>query len=272
MGLPRFSVAGLLGLVGLFAVGLTCLLNASSPLAGVPFSASLLVLALTPLGLVYRRDGRRAFWLGIALGGWSYAVLGLGPWFSDSVRPRLVTTRLLVWAYPIVIHEARQASQARRVRSYVIKAPIHGADIVIEALTQGPVDVLVQEEGKDRSSPLVEDVEVTGGGASGGKRGVDAKLDQVTIRVDPGQLARLEQARAGKAQFVIRRHVAKVVGPFAGLWSSPPVQADDFERVGHVFCGIACALAGGSVGRYFHSTRDLPSPRGPGLVDASLAD
>ena len=269
MILYRLSIARLLGVVGLFALGLFCLLNASTPLVGVVFSVFLFALSVAPIAVVYRRGERRAFWLGAAICGWFYTILSFGPWFSDSIAPMLITTKMLKWAHPVMIPEAYRFPRVQPRLGFPINNPIHGEDVDAETIRQGALDVLVQEVGKDRPSPLVENVEVAGSIGRG------VKISQVTIMVDSSQIARLEQVGAGNAKFVIRRHVAGMVSSLATLWSSPLVQVNDFERVGHVLCGIACALVGGWVGRYFYFTRDLSSPsvsaeRGTSLNDLTV--
>ena len=253
MEMPRSSVAGMLVAVGFVAAGLTCLLHASSPLTSAVLSAALCILALAPIGVAYRRGERRAFWLGVTLVGWSYALLAFGPGFSESFRPHLVSTRVLKWAHPLVIGEARQVPQDRPWRTFGIDSPAHGVEIEAETVHQAPLDVLAQGAGEGLPSPLVEDLEVVGSGGSG------ASISQVTLKVYPEQLAKLQQAKAGGARFVIRRHLTPVAGPLAGLWSSPPVRVDDFVRVGHVLCGIVCAAFGGWASRYAYLTNG-PDP------------
>ena len=64
---------------------------------------------------------------------------------------------------------------------------------------------------------------------------------------NPAQLAKLERPLRW-VELVLGRHAA---GPFALLQASPPVSGQEFERVGHAFCGIVCALLGGALGRHF---------------------
>src|SRR4051812_47288383 len=102
------SIVGHIALVALFAVGLACLLNASSSWAGLASSALLVTLAVAPLVATYRRGLRRAFWLGLSICGTAYLILSSAPGFSGEVAPRLLTSRLLEWAYPLAIPEGRR--------------------------------------------------------------------------------------------------------------------------------------------------------------------
>jgi hypothetical protein len=64
---------------------------------------TLAVLSFAILGVVYRREAQRAFWLGFALLGWGYMTLASSFWRDrNAVRPHLPTTSVLEWLYPYV--------------------------------------------------------------------------------------------------------------------------------------------------------------------------
>ncbi|HWE37419.1 MAG TPA: hypothetical protein VG406_12695 [Isosphaeraceae bacterium] len=92
MRLPRFSIAGLMGLVVVVAVGVAALRFASELWAGVLLLSTVGVLGAAILGIIHRRDGKRAWWQGFALFGWGYLALALGPWASEAIAPHLPTT------------------------------------------------------------------------------------------------------------------------------------------------------------------------------------
>ena len=48
------------------------------------------------------------------------------------------------------------------------------------------------------------------------------------------------------------------LGPLAVALSSPPVQDNDFLRLGHSLCGLLCAWIGCMVSRYVYATSDPP--------------
>src|SRR5262245_46171736 len=99
MSRPRISLAGLMALVLFVAVGIAALRNSSEMWAGVMLLATLGMLASSILGIVYRTDGRRAWWLGFALFGWGYFALAYLP----GVRPKLPTTGLLAYTHTKLI-------------------------------------------------------------------------------------------------------------------------------------------------------------------------
>ncbi len=89
----RFSIAGLMGVVLLAAVGLAALRNSSETWAGVMLLLTCGVLALAIVGVICRAESERAWWLGFALFGWGYLALVFWSWNNDG-SPRLPTT---VW-------------------------------------------------------------------------------------------------------------------------------------------------------------------------------
>jgi hypothetical protein len=90
----HFSIAGLMGIVVVAAIGLAALRNASETWAGVMLLLTCGVLALAVVGVFCRAEGERAWWLGFALFGWGYLALALGFWREDR-SPRLPTLVLL---------------------------------------------------------------------------------------------------------------------------------------------------------------------------------
>ena len=249
MKFPRFSIASLLVTVAICAIGMACLMFASTPWAGMLLSVTLAALTLALLGVFYRRGERRAFWAGFALCGWIYMTMSFGPWFKDYVRPRLVTSHLLEWAYPQLIPTDRRArSPSANQISTLAPVELEG-DLTLQNLNQSPIDVWVRSEGQGAPSLLVEGVPNRGGSGS--------TTLMVHILADPTQLAKLEQAksraRAGSLTFILRPHSP---GLFVRLSSSPPVPTWQFDEVGHSLCGLLCAWIGSLAARYFFATRD----------------
>ncbi len=99
---PRFSIAALMGIVVVCAVGIAALRYASELWENILFTLTLGLLAFALLGAIYRRGPRRAFWVGFALIGWGYLLLGFGPWCAEQVRPHLITTWLVDRLYPSI--------------------------------------------------------------------------------------------------------------------------------------------------------------------------
>jgi hypothetical protein len=97
---PRLSIAGLLALVVLSALGIAALSRPSDLWASVLFTISSALLVFGVLASFRCVARPRAFWQGFSLFGWAYAILAFGPWFSTELRPMLLTTRVLDEAYP----------------------------------------------------------------------------------------------------------------------------------------------------------------------------
>jgi hypothetical protein len=247
MKFARFSIASLLSTVAIFAVGLACLMFASTPWAGAVLSVTLGILTLALLGVGYRRGERRAFWVGFALCGWAYMALSSGPWFTDYIRPRLVTTSLLDWLYPLLIPSARQPNARNAKLASTITPVEFEGDLTFDDLGKSPVDVWVRGEDKGSPTLLAEGV-VFGGGSNG-------RPAQVHIVADAAQFAKpeLAKARLGSRTFILRPHPS---GLFDPLWASPPVSPKQFENVGHSLFGLLCAWLGSVAARYLFATRD----------------
>ena len=93
MGRFRISIATMMGVVLLVAVGFAALGNPSPILASTAFALVVLtLLAGTTVALV----GREPFWVGFAVFGWGWLVLSFGPWSQETPVPRPVMTPL--WA------------------------------------------------------------------------------------------------------------------------------------------------------------------------------
>jgi hypothetical protein len=93
----RVSIAGLMVAIGVVAVAIAALRNASEVWTGVLLSVTLVVLACSAFGVAYRRGAARAGWFGFAVFGWGYLALTLGPW--DRFQSSLPTSRALVYAH-----------------------------------------------------------------------------------------------------------------------------------------------------------------------------
>ncbi len=90
----RFSIAGLIGVVCLAAIGLAAIRASSAPWAGALTSITYFSLIASFLGIVFRRGSRRVFWIGFALLGWSYIALNYSTWGALVVRHYLLAPNL----------------------------------------------------------------------------------------------------------------------------------------------------------------------------------
>ena len=100
----RPTVAGLMGLVLLFGFGFAALRRPTALWASGLFAAALFSMAIAFLRGIATEGRDRAGWLGFAIFGWSYLLLGFAPGYppEGSIEPDLprpLTNRLLV--YPL---------------------------------------------------------------------------------------------------------------------------------------------------------------------------
>ncbi len=81
----RFSVGGLLGFVGLLAVGLAALVNATAVWVGVVFTLTVGILLAGVLGWILRGRSGGA-WVGLVVFGWGFFLLGQMPGLEAHAR------------------------------------------------------------------------------------------------------------------------------------------------------------------------------------------
>jgi hypothetical protein len=98
----RFSIAGLLALVGLAALGSAAIRVASLGWSGGLFSLTILAMLTSLLGIAYQRERQRVFWVGFAVFGWTHLVLAHAPWFEGRIGPLLLGSKLFRELFPIV--------------------------------------------------------------------------------------------------------------------------------------------------------------------------
>jgi len=93
----RFSIAGALGIIGLFGIGFAALATPSAFWMNTVFTLNLAVLVAALIGWLFRRDpARRAFWAGVLIAGGSYLFLSRTTWLGNQgFGEPLATTMLL---------------------------------------------------------------------------------------------------------------------------------------------------------------------------------
>src|SRR4051794_39617553 len=102
--LVRFTVRRMMAGVLAVAAGWTCLMLASDVLAGVVLLVTFMGLAVSVLGVVYRRGEARASWLGFILLGWGYLGLASGYGLGRGTdQPELVTATALERLRPYLL-------------------------------------------------------------------------------------------------------------------------------------------------------------------------
>ncbi len=96
----RFSIAGLMGIVLIAAVGTALYRAPMSFRAGPIFLATIAALSLAVVAAIERRGARRAWCLGFAVFGWGH--LALAVLARPLPGPSLATSQLLVKLRPIL--------------------------------------------------------------------------------------------------------------------------------------------------------------------------
>ena len=95
----RFSIAGLMGVVLITAIGLAALRSPSHTWAGVLLLATLAALCIAVIGAFCRTGAERGGWIGFAVFGWAYLGAAFDPY---EFWPKLPTQSLLEWLAPRV--------------------------------------------------------------------------------------------------------------------------------------------------------------------------
>src|SRR5262245_47175994 len=92
---PRISIARLMVVVGVIAVGFAALRTPSQLWASGIYSLALAAFTIAVLAIAYRRGEKRAFWVGFLFCGGVSMVLAFGPWIAEQDGYPLVTTGIL---------------------------------------------------------------------------------------------------------------------------------------------------------------------------------
>jgi hypothetical protein len=95
----RFSIAGLMGLVVLAAIGSAGLANPMGPWTGILGLCTRALLCLAVVGAICRAGAERVWWLGFASFGWIYLGLPTSGFYPSQ---RLPTVALVDWLGPFM--------------------------------------------------------------------------------------------------------------------------------------------------------------------------
>jgi hypothetical protein len=96
----RLSIRSVLFLIAIFGVGFAALKHPTNWWSGGLLLGDLCLFVFAAMAIAYRQGSRRAFWLGFALFGWAYLVIGFAPGLRVATRPYLLSTRALERAWP----------------------------------------------------------------------------------------------------------------------------------------------------------------------------
>ena len=230
---PRLSIASLTGIVALIGLSLSSVLYASSPWAWFAVLAYYLALGVAPLGIAYRREHGRAFYLGFTFWIWSYLIGTSVPLESG---PHVLVPRLLSWAYPRMIIEKRQAQQM--------------TEVVF------PMSALAGGQAFD---DLGEEVEIRVSGDPTVYMGIrPTKNQNLSAFVKQTQSSLLAQAINEGKGIIVSRHQPGPPPP-------TPVDENSFYDVGNAVLGLLAGVVGGLVGRWLYASqeRERPEEHGP---------
>jgi hypothetical protein len=90
----RFTIGGLIVVVVVAAIGLAAIRSGSAAWAGAMLSITFFAMICSFLGIALGRAGRRVYWSGFALLGWSYLLLVYVPWFNHNIGVYLLAPNL----------------------------------------------------------------------------------------------------------------------------------------------------------------------------------
>lgn len=90
----RITIAHLVVVVVVAAIGFAALRSASAPWTGAMVSITFFVMTCSLLGVVLERDMHRIYWSGFATLGWTYLFLTHSPWLYQQVGRHLLAPNL----------------------------------------------------------------------------------------------------------------------------------------------------------------------------------
>jgi hypothetical protein len=249
----RVSVSGMVGLVAISCFALACLINASALVAGLVHLLFFALLATAPLGVVYRRRERRAFWLGFSVWGWSFLAITSLP-NAFALFEVAVIKPVLTWAYPRVVSEWRRWPNQR----------LQKVEVPIAFLAEGErfedLGTLVdlRENGTEKPNAILEAIEVVDARVAGNRWIEESRTNipsaaRLTVLIDAGQAKELERVTARARKLRVIRHKTGLSTVLRGPLS---VDRGSFDQVGHALAGLLVGLAGAALGRMFYQSRN----------------
>ena len=98
------------------AISSVALLQGRGPWANGLFLVTVFLLGVSVLGILHRRQARRAFWQGFALFGWGYLTMAFVPWAPHPTGLELPTSQLLAAIHAKVAGPAEDSRACPRRR------------------------------------------------------------------------------------------------------------------------------------------------------------
>jgi hypothetical protein len=191
---PRVSIAGLMVVVLISALGVAALKAATPLWASIVLTTTLALLGLAILGAMFRSGDRRAFWAGFAVFGWGYLTLAFGPWFATEIEPKLATSLAIA-----------------RMHEKLHPGPSQTSAIL--GVNLNTWNSTVVQAGNVRMTQGVQNLQFTTTGAQAGGPGTPLSIVLTTMPTTAPNQA--EFARIGHALFAL---LAAFVGGVAARW------------------------------------------------------
>jgi hypothetical protein len=99
---PKITIAHLIIVVVVAAIGLAAIRSGTAAWAGAMFSITFFAMICSLLGVALGRGMRRIYWLGFATLGWSYLLLVYTPWLDRMVGRFLLAPNLFAYLEEIL--------------------------------------------------------------------------------------------------------------------------------------------------------------------------
>ena len=93
--MAEISIRSLMAGIVIAAIGLTAVRTCSPAWAGAMLSVTFFTMTSSLLGVTFRRDRRRVYWIGFATLGWTYLLLWFVPYLHNIVGQFLLCPNFL---------------------------------------------------------------------------------------------------------------------------------------------------------------------------------
>lgn len=259
----RISIAGLMAVVLIVSIGVAALRSATEEWAGLVTLVTLGALASAVLGVIYRRGGRRAYWLGFTLFGRGYMLWASGFWWSEAdPRPKMFTTMFLERTYRVL--QPEHVGPQPSLFEPAFRA-FGSRDALIWDALERPIPMRFP-----KPTPFEEVLKYIKKASQS-----PALPDGLPIYVDPAGLQESEQTLGSTVTLDLEgvplrislQHLLKQLDLTYiikdGLLNLTSMKSEDhdywktpFLQIGHSLFGLLAALCGAVAGRRFYATRD----------------
>lgn len=120
----RITIAHIVLVVLIAAIGLAAIRSGSTAWAGAMVSITFFVMICSLLGVVLERGMRRVYWLGFASLGWSYLLLTFAPWLDVKVGQFLLAPNLFAQLNEVLHPDAQGVSGFQSVPVWILGSTV----------------------------------------------------------------------------------------------------------------------------------------------------